>query len=183
MVSVITGERIARLEENPSHCITALSGTEELFESMLRYSTKTLTSVLNSYPVLQLDSNYRSKLHVSLNSQKVIIFFTKGKALLSVILTPYDIVTILKSDNIELSPSDLALIQNLIFSSESLKLTESWVPICLPGISDLGYLQIYCNFFETNIGNINITLRHCIYYRKSRAKYVLRICRTIKDNL
>ncbi len=56
---------------NPSHCFTALSGTEELFESIIRYSTKTLTSVLNSFPVLQLDSLYRSKLYSILNSNKV----------------------------------------------------------------------------------------------------------------
>jgi hypothetical protein len=67
-------------------------------------------------------------------------------------LTPYDIATIVKSDSVDIIPSDIALIQNLIFASESLRQTESWVPICLPGISDLGYLQIYCNFFEENIG-------------------------------
>ena len=62
-----------------------------------------------------------------------------------------------RSDSIELNSTDLSLIQNFIFSSESLRQTESWVPICLPGISDLGYIQIYCNFFETNLGVVFIT--------------------------
>lgn len=49
------------------------------------------------------------------------------------------------------------MIQNLILSSESLKHTESWIPICLPGISDSGYLQIYINFIEEDIGIVYIT--------------------------
>ena len=47
--------------------------------------------------------------------------------------------------------------QNLIFSSDSLRTTESWIPLCLPGISDAGLLQMYCNFFEPNIGIAFIT--------------------------
>ena len=27
---------------------------------------------------------------------------------------------------------------------------ESWVPICLPGISSEGFLQLYCNFVTTD---------------------------------
>jgi hypothetical protein len=77
--------------------------------------------------------------------------------LLSVILTPFEIVSICKSEMINISSSDIILIQNLIFSSESLKQTESWVPICLPGISDCGYLQMYINFFEPEFGLVFVT--------------------------
>jgi hypothetical protein len=78
--------------------------------------------------------------------------------LLCLILTPYEVVNITHSDSIvDITPSDIILIQNLIFSSESLRLTESWVPVCLPGISDAGYLQLYCNFFEKDLAIVYIT--------------------------
>ena len=35
--------------------------------------------------------------------------------------------------------------------------TESWVPICLPGISAEGFLQLYCNFLDSKIGVVFIT--------------------------
>jgi hypothetical protein len=38
-----------------------------------------------------------------------------------------------------------------------MRLTESWVPTCLPGISDAGYLQLYCNFFEKDLAVVYIT--------------------------
>lgn len=77
--------------------------------------------------------------------------------MLCVILTPFEIITISKSEMINVTSSDIILIQNLIFSSESLKQTESWVPICLPGISDCGYLQMYVNFFEPQFGLVFVT--------------------------
>lgn len=78
--------------------------------------------------------------------------------MLCIILTSFEIVTISKSEMIEnVASNDIILIQNLIFSSESFKHTESWVPICLPGISDCGYLQMYTNFFEANFGVVFIT--------------------------
>ena len=73
-------------------------------------------------------------------------------------LTPYEIIIICKNEMIaSVSPSDIILIQNMIFSSDSLRTTESWIPLCLPGISDSGLLQMYCNFFENNIGIAFIT--------------------------
>ena len=38
-----------------------------------------------------------------------------------------------------------------------LRTQESYVPICLPGISDQGFLQLYSHFSEENIGIIFIT--------------------------
>jgi isoleucyl-tRNA synthetase len=35
---------------------------------------------------------------------------------------------------------------DLIISSPSMWTTESWIPICLPGISEDGFLQLYCYF-------------------------------------
>lgn len=140
-----------KLEDNPSYCMKALADTDEIFEQMITYSTHTLSSLLNSFHSLVLDSNTRGRLYSICNDNK-------GEALLCVMLTPYEIIVICKSENImNVTSHDIVLIQNLIFSSESLKQTECWIPICLPGISDAGYLQIYCNFLDPNIGIAFIT--------------------------
>jgi hypothetical protein len=130
--------------------MSAMSDTEVIFEQIINYSTHSLISLLNSFQVLVMDSNLRNRLSSICNENK-------GEALLCILLTPYEIITICRSDLISLIAHDIVLIQNLLFSSESLRLTESFVPICLPGISDAGYLQLYCKFFETNIGLVFIT--------------------------
>ena len=38
-----------------------------------------------------------------------------------------------------------------------LRIKESYVPICLPDISDQGFLQLYSHFSEENIGIIFVT--------------------------
>jgi len=38
-----------------------------------------------------------------------------------------------------------------------LRTQESYVPICLPGVSDQGFLQLYSHFSEENIGIIFVT--------------------------
>jgi len=76
----------------------------------------------------------------------------RGEALVCLIMTSTQILGISYNSQINLLATDIILVQNLIFSWESLRTTESWVPICLPGISEDGYLQLYCKFTEENIG-------------------------------
>jgi len=40
--------------------------------------------------------------------------------------------------------------------------TESWVPICLPGISPDGFLQLFCSFFDSKIG-IEVIFRYNMF--------------------
>ena len=78
--------------------------------------------------------------------------------MVTIILTAHEVINITISDNVNsISPSDVLLVQNQIFASESLRSAESWMPICLTAISDAGHLQMYCNFFEENFGVVFLT--------------------------
>ena len=81
----------------------------------------------------------------------------KGNALYCILMTPYEIITFTHSNQIVVQASDLILIQNLIYCTEMLRTQESYVPICLPGVSDQGFLNLYSHFSEENIGIIFIT--------------------------
>ena len=87
--------------------------------------------------------------------------------MITIVLTTHEIINITSSDNINLTFSDILLIQNLLFTDKSLRLFESWLPICLTAISDEGHLQMYCNFFNENFGVVFITeSRENEYYKK-----------------
>ena len=151
LLSIVTSERMPILEEKPSSCSTVLSGINESLEQIIEYSNNTLVGLLSSYQVLPIEN--RQKLN------NICHKYLKN-ALICCLITPdaKEIISLSKSNIINLSFNDMILIQCLIMSSDSLRTGESWVPICLPGISSEGFLQIYCNFVTTDkFGIIYVT--------------------------
>ena len=143
LMSILTIHFYEKLEDNPSKCLTAMSDTEILFEQMIQYTKKSMVSILNSFQVLPFENREQLNKICELN---------RGEALMCIVMTSTQILGISYNSQISLLATDIILVQNLIFSWESLRTTESWVPICLPGISEDGYLQLYCKFTEENIG-------------------------------
>jgi len=143
LLSIVTSERMPILEEKPSSCSTVLSGINESLEQIIEYSNNTLVGSLNSYQVLPIEN--RQKLN------NICRKYLKN-ALICCLITPdaKQIISLSKSNIINLSFNDMILIQCLIISSDSIRTGESWVPICLPGISSEGFLQLYCNFVTTD---------------------------------
>ena len=152
LMSILTVRFYEKLEDNPSKCLTAMGGTENLFEQIIQYSSNSFISLFNSYQVLNFINigDHRDKINKILEDNK-------GNSLYCILMTPYEIISFAHSNQIVVKSSDLILIQNLIFCTEMLRTQESYIPICLPGISDQGFLQLYCHFSEENIGIIFVT--------------------------
>ena len=53
--------------------------------------------------------------------------------------------------------SDVTLLMNYIYSSPSFKSTETWTPLCIPGISEEFMLHIYINYYTSNLGLVFIS--------------------------
>ena len=149
LMSILTISFYSKLEDNPSKCLSTMSGTENLFEQIIQYSSKSFTSLFNAYQVMNYIEG-RDKLNKIADEYR-------GDALYCIIMTPYEIIAISRSNQINVVSSDLVLIQTLIYCQEMLRSQESYVPICLPGISEQGYIQFYSNFSEENIGVIFVT--------------------------
>ena len=149
LMSILTISFYSKLEDNPSKCLSTMSGTENLFEQMIQYTSKSFPSLFNSYQVFNY-FDFREKLN------KISEEF-RGDALYCILMTPYEIISLSRSNQINVVSSDLVLIQNLIYSQEMLRTQESYVPICLPGISEQGYIQFYSHFSDENIGIIFVT--------------------------
>ena len=149
LMSILTISFYSKLEDNPSNCLRTMSGTENLFEQIIQYSSHSFISLFNSCQVM----NYIE----GRDNLNQIAEEYRGDALYCIIMTPYEIIALARSDKINVVSSDLVLIQNLIFCQEMLRSQESYVPICLPGISEQGYIQFYSNFSEENIGVIFVT--------------------------
>ena len=145
LMSLLTTQLYARLIQNPSKCLTALDGTDILFEQMIKFTSHSLVSLLDAYQVLPLPN--RDKLNKICNDNI-------GNAVLCLILTPNEVVSYAHKEGFDLIASDVILLQNFIYSSPSLRVQESWTPFCAPGLSQDMYLQLYCKYSSENIGTV-----------------------------
>ena len=152
LMSILTVKFYEKLEDNPSKVLTAMGGTENLFEQIIQYSSNSFISIFNSYQIMNFQNFGESRDKIN-----KILEENKGSSLYCILMTPYEIISFAHSNQITVQASDLILIQNLILCTEMLRTQESYVPICLPGISDQGFLQLYSHFSEENIGIIFIT--------------------------
>ena len=143
LLSVITNDRMKALEEKPATCAKLLTNSNYLFEQIIEYTSHSMVGVLKSYQVLPIEN--RSKLNEICSKYR-------GDALITCLITlnAKEIIALSKSTVIELSFADMALIQCLIMTCGSLRENESWVPLCMPGISADGFLQLYSNFLPPN---------------------------------
>ena len=152
LMSILTVKFYEKLEDNPSKVLTAMGGTENLFEQIIQYSSNSFVSIFNSYQIMNFENFGESREKIN-----KILEENKGNSLYCILMTPYEIISFTHSNQITVQASDLILIQTLILCTEMLRTQESYVPICLPGISDQGFLQLYSHFSEENIGIIFIT--------------------------
>ena len=143
LMSILTNDFYKKLKDNPSRYLSIINKNEILFENMIYYTSHSFVSLFNSFQVFKCD--FREKLN-KICEENI------GIARIMIIMTSYEIISLSHHPDIKINSSDIILLQNLILSNESLKTIESWVPICLPGISEEGYLQLYCKFDDYGIG-------------------------------
>ena len=139
LLSIITNERMMALSEKPSACAKFISENNPLFEQIIEYTSHTLVGILKSYQVLPIDG--RNKLNEICSKYR-------GESLVTCLITVEDkeIFAISKSSVIELTYADIILIQCLIMFKTCSDDKEIWLPVCLPGISADGLLQLYYTY-------------------------------------
>lgn len=62
------------------------------------------------------------------------------------------LVSVVRPRRHSLHPSDLQLIFNMLFEADGIKAGggENWIPLCLPGFNQNGYLYMYVSWVENH---------------------------------
>ena len=81
-MSILTVRFYEKLKDNPSKCLTAMGGTENLFEQRIQYSSNSFISLFNSYQILNF-------ININQNMGKLnkILEYNKGNSLYYIIMT------------------------------------------------------------------------------------------------
>ena len=143
LLSIITNNRMPALEEKPSSCAKFILEANPVFEQLIEYTSHSLVSILKAYQVLPVDN--RNKLNEICGKYR-------GESLITCLITTDDkeVIALSKSSVFELKYSDMILIQCLLMIKSLSGELEIWMPICMPGISADGLLQLYYNYDPLN---------------------------------
>ncbi|KAF1950284.1 DUF254-domain-containing protein [Byssothecium circinans] len=122
-----------------------LQGTETLLSALsdgfTRGSPSTLLSALEC---LKLRKAHRNTINSTLLK-------TRSENLLyGLIVASGKLVSVVRPKKHSLHPGDLHLIFNMLFEAGSVKAGggENWIPLCLPGFNNTGFVYLYVSFLD-----------------------------------
>jgi hypothetical protein len=122
-----------------------LEGTDILLSSLADTFTRGSASALLS--ALECLKIRKSQRHVINNT---LLKARTDKLLYGLIVAGGRLVSVIRPKRHSLHPSDLQLIFNMLFEANSIKAGggENWIPLCLPGFNNRGYLYMYVSFLS-----------------------------------
>lgn len=122
-----------------------LQGTETLLSALADGFTRgSPSTLLSALECLKLRKSHRNNINNTLLK-------TRSENLLyGLIVASGKLVSVVRPKKHSLHPGDLHLIFNMLFEAGSVKAGggENWIPLCLPGFNNTGYLYMYVSFLN-----------------------------------
>ncbi|KAF1843971.1 DUF254-domain-containing protein [Cucurbitaria berberidis CBS 394.84] len=122
-----------------------LQGTETLLSALADGFTRgSPSTLLSALECLKLRKSQRTIINNTLLK-------TRSENLLyGLIVASGKLVSVVRPKKHSLHPGDLHLIFNMLFEAGSVKAGggENWIPLCLPGFNNTGYLYMYVSFLN-----------------------------------
>ncbi|KAL1800188.1 hypothetical protein ACET3X_000530 [Alternaria dauci] len=122
-----------------------LQGTETLLSALADGFTRgSPSTLLSALECLKLRKSHRTTINNTLLK-------TRSENLLyGLLVASGKLVSVVRPKKHSLHPGDLHLIFNMLFEAGSVKAGggENWIPLCLPGFNNTGYLYMYVSFLD-----------------------------------
>ncbi|CAD6504285.1 BgTH12-06018 [Blumeria graminis f. sp. triticale] len=128
-----------------------LEGTETLLSSLADSFTKgSPSALLSALECLNLRESERTIINNTLLNCR------SEKLLYGLLVAGNRLVSVVRPKRHSLHPSDLQLIFNMIFEAKGVRAGggENWIPICLPGFNNKGYLYMYVSFLNSLVDDV-----------------------------
>ncbi|OQE46120.1 hypothetical protein PENCOP_c001G04760 [Penicillium coprophilum] len=122
-----------------------LQGSESLLSSLADSFTRgSPSTLLSALECLKIRKQHRQAINNALLK-------TKANSLLyGLLVAGGRLVSVVRPKKHSLHPGDLQLLFNMVFEADGIKAGggESWIPVCLPGFNNSGYLYMYVSFLD-----------------------------------
>ncbi|RJE24551.1 hypothetical protein PHISCL_03138, partial [Aspergillus sclerotialis] len=122
-----------------------LQGSETLLSTLADSFTRgSPSTLLSSLECLRIRKSHRQTINNALLKSKA------NSLLYGLVAAGGRLVSVVRPRKHSLHPGDLQLLFNMIFEAEGVKAGggESWIPVCLPGFNNSGYLYMYVDFLD-----------------------------------
>ncbi|KAF2443997.1 DUF254-domain-containing protein [Karstenula rhodostoma CBS 690.94] len=122
-----------------------LQGTETLLSALADGFTRgSPSTLLGALECLKLRKSHRQTINNTLLKTR------SPNLLYGLIVASGKLVSVVRPKKHSLHPGDLHLIFNMLFEAGSVKAGggENWIPLCLPGFNNTGYLYMYVSFLN-----------------------------------
>ncbi len=122
-----------------------LQGTETLLSSLADSFTRgSPSTLLSALECLKIRKAHRAVINNTLLKCRV------DNLLYGLVVAGGRLVSVIRPKRHSLHPGDLQLIFNMVFEADGVKAGggEPWIPMCLPGFNNKGYLYMYVSFLE-----------------------------------
>lgn len=123
-----------------------LQGTETLLSTLADGFTRgSPSTLLSSLECLRLRQTHRQVIN------NTFVRCRASTLLYGLIVAGGRLVSVLRPKKHSLHPGDLQIIFNMLFEAKGLRSGggESWVPLCLPGFNNTGYVYMYVSFLRS----------------------------------
>lgn len=124
-----------------------LQGTDVLLDGLADGFTRgSPSSLLSALECLRLRKTHRRVINETLLEVRA------QNLLYGLIIAAGRLVSVVRPKKHSLHPGDLHLIFNMLFEAGGVRVNEgeNWIPICLPGFNNSGFLYMYVSFFATS---------------------------------
>lgn len=171
MLSVLTLTQLSRIfEQRKGYDLRKMiAGSERLLDSLANAMDQDPASyIMSAVRVLPMVPSLREsissviKQHCS-KTQNVVF---------ALLMAENHLITLVRMKKYLIHPVDLHLIFNLVNSSESFKLSESWTPICLPKFDSSGFMHAHVSYLsdESPLCLFMLTVERDIFFPLSEAR-------------
>ncbi|KAI7817921.1 trafficking protein Mon1-domain-containing protein [Gamsiella multidivaricata] len=166
IISVLTHSQMTKIfEQRNNFDLRGLIGGTEIF-------LDSLGKLMNTYPGFMLGAIQCLTMPRELRDKVgAVLGRAKCKPLLyAILLTPTQLITLLRPRTHSMHPSDLHLIFNLLSGSTTFESSESWTPICLPKFNNKSFLHAYICYIAKKVCMLLISPDKDSFFEMSSVK-------------
>lgn len=130
-----------------------LQGTDVLLDGLADGFTRgSPSTLLSALECLRLRKTNRKLINDTLLKVR------SANLLYGLIVAAGRLVSVVRPKKHSLHPGDLHLIFNMLFEAGSIRGAggENWIPLCLPGFNNTGFLYMYVSFFSTSADRLGV---------------------------
>ncbi|KAF9157332.1 Vacuolar fusion protein mon1b [Actinomortierella ambigua] len=166
IISVLTHAQMTKIFEqrNNFDLRGLISGTEIFLDSLGKNMNTDPGFILSAIQCLTVPRELRDKIGAVLGRAKC------KPLLYAILLTPTQLITLIRPRTHSMHPSDLHLIFNLLSGSNTFESSESWTPICLPKFNNKSFLHAYICYIAKRVCMVLISPDKDSFFEMSRVK-------------